>query len=368
MHSSWYSFNDMLEARRVSIFDETLSSADATELAITSLNANPDFALSYRYELTVPKKRNTLVVSVRSLPANAAYLNDSEHLAGHDVGSMHVHTFEVATITLPPFCADLKNIYPCAPVTFTHEPIDMQTYKSLIISGLQPLMHRFRVHVDLTCDEARQFMKSTKAKSGNILRFPEFAQSRKRSHDVTTGVPGSSTGSTISKFGATYDVFRYCPLVPIFIRAFFTLGLCSSTWKCYRSGWESFAGFLKHVGYSVTMPATVDTLLLYINYLFYWKKVKLSTVKSYLSHIKTLHKLNRVTVTQFDDIYIHQALKGVSNWQAALNIHSFQRNVFTYEILCIWGHTLQSLEISSFDQQVVWVTSIIAFWASARLG
>ena len=40
MHTSWYSFNEMLEARRVAIIDETLNSAEATELAITSLNAN----------------------------------------------------------------------------------------------------------------------------------------------------------------------------------------------------------------------------------------------------------------------------------------------------------------------------------------
>ena len=158
------------------------------------------------------------------------------------------------------------------------------------------------------------------------------------------------------------------PLVPTHVQSFFGLGLCTSTWTCYRSGWEAFSQFLNHVGYSVTLPASSDTLLLFINYLIYWRKVKLSTVKSYLSHVKILHKLNRVKVTQFDDIYIHQCLKGIQNWQSALNIHTFHRNVFTFEILKIWGHTLQTLELSTFDRQVVWVTSVIAFWASTRLG
>ena len=368
MHSNWYSFNDMLSARRVSIIDETMQVAEANELAITTLNTEPDTALSYRFELIVPKRKNSLSIVVRALPANAAFLNDSEHLSGHDVGSMYVYSFEVANLIMPTFCSDLKNIYPCAAVTFSHEPIDMMSYKGLIINGMQPLMHRFRVHADFNIAQAREYMKSTKSKSGNLLRYPEFAQARKRSHDDMSGGPSASTGSTFSKFGAPFDIFRYCSLVPIFIRAFFALGLCSSTWRCYRTGWDSFAGFLNHIGYSVALPATADTLLLYINFLVYWKKVKLSTVKSYLSHVKTLHKLNRVSVTQFDDIYIHQSLKGISNWQAALNIHTFQRNVFTYEILQIWGHTLQSLEFSNFDKQVVWVTSLIAFWASARLG
>ena len=367
MHSSWLSFNDMLSARRVSVIDETLTVAEANELAIRTLD-NPDCNLSYRFELIVPKRKNCLNISVRALPANPHYLNDNEHLSGHDVGSLHVTTFEVANFKMPPFCSDLQSLYPCGAVMFSENMIDMNTYKSLIIHGMQPLMHRFRVHADFTVEEVKVYMKTTKAKSGNLLRFPEHAMTRKRSHEESTGGPSGSPGSTFSKFGANYNIFRYCPLVPVFIRAFFAIGLSTSSWKCYRTGWDSFSGFLNHIGYSVTLPATVDTLLMYINYLIYWKKVKLSTVKSYLSHIKTLHKLNRVSVSQFDDIYIHQTLQGISNWQAALNIHTFQRNVFTYEILCIWGHTLQTLEISDFDRQVVWVTSLIAFWASARLG
>ena len=140
MHTNWISFNDMLSARRVAVLDETRGINDANEFAIKSLE-NPECHLSYRFELIVPKRKNSLMVMVRALPANSSYLNDDERLSGHNVSSLLVHCFPVAFYGMPNFCKDLHPPYPCAPVMFSDRPIDMVTYKVLVISGFQPLMH-----------------------------------------------------------------------------------------------------------------------------------------------------------------------------------------------------------------------------------
>ncbi len=331
--------------------------------------SQPESKLSYRFELVVPaNKNNGFIISVRAVPAAASHLNDDIRLSTSDVASMLVLQMPVITYKMPTNCSELVDLYPCAVVTFSDNPISRSQYKQALIDGFRLLMFKFRVLRDNSYEEVKLFLKETKRPSGNARRFPEVPKNFGR--DMSEPNENIPTGTyTFSKYGCNFGLFRtYMPQCPPYLQKFFSLALATNSWKSYRTGWEAYFSFNSHIGSSFILPASAPILIKFVLYLAHWRKLKIDSIRSYLSHVKMLHKGNRCNTSQFGDFQLGMTLQGIENWQNCLNLPGLVRNVFTFEVLQVWGHAIFISNLSEYMKKLIWAVSLIAFWTASRMG
>ncbi len=99
--------------------------------------------------------------------------------------------------------------------------------------------------------------------------------------------------------------------------SFISIHLATSTWASYRTSWTSFFDFVQHQGLKVSLPVSTQILHSYVNFLSQWKKLRVSTIKSYLSGLKKLHILNYRSTICFDDQILYGYFKGIEHLEPA---------------------------------------------------
>lgn len=314
-----------------------------------------------------PNKASGLMLCVRCLPAKAVVLNENSRFTGHDVGGMTIETFVVSTTKMPDHCMDIKDFFPCGPVVFSEEPLSHADYRKTVLTDFPNLMIFCRVLANLTLNQCRDYIRDPKFPTGNKHRFdPSHKHSSNLPDDSTFN---KSTGTHMfSKYGPNFNVWYYAPSIQHSAKKYICLSWTDSTWKSYRTAWDSLFSFLKHIGSPLVLPLTFDVIVKYVNYLILWRKVKVVTAKSYLSAVKTLHKLNKCEFGQFEDYHLYLFLKGLDNWEATLNLPTLNRNVMTFSVLKLLGQSLSKSEYCKFDINVIWTACLICFWSSTRFG
>jgi len=99
------------------------------------------------------------------------------------------------------------------------------------------------------------------------------------------------------------------------------------------------------------------------------KKLKTSTVKSYLSSIRLAHVLGELNCPNFskDDI-VKMALAGANNMELLSNSNTRIRPAMTINSLLIFGHKIAEVDWKPYSKQIVWTASLISFFTSCRMG
>ena len=265
---------------------------------------------SFRFELTVAKDKTVgFEIFGRTLPIGADRLNDDSRLSGGDVGAITFFTTHSNTFIFPPSLDDVKDVIPTSPVMFTDSVITMDQYRSMVVGTFPAIMMKLVLLKELDFLSACAYIKDPKAKSGNERRYSHVASILTKKNPQPA-LDKSSGTARISKFGPKYNLTKYCPVIPLFLLAFTGLHLASSSWGSYKTAWESYFEFVKHCGIGYFLPASADVLGRYVNYLKTWRKLRVSTIRSYLSAVKKLHTLNRLPSHQFHDDILLNYLKG----------------------------------------------------------
>ena len=322
------------------------------EAAFDALNKTlePLIDVCFRFALTVNKRGNTgFELMCLALPASENHLNDDQRLSGSSVSGMVLDsTYLISPIlTDEEDCSDLKQVLPCAPILFTNSALSLDDYKKIVRDTFTAIMIKFKIFQDLSYEEAVQAVQSNKV-SGVVQRYkPPSSLTKNQS------APGFQ-GRTLSKFGASFDLKSYAPFLPTYLMCFISIHLATSTWASYRTSWTSFFDFVQHQGLKVSLPVSTQILHSYVNFLSQWKKLRVSTIKSYLSGLKKLHILNYRSTICFDDQILYGYLKGIEHFEACQNEAFLQRNVITFPVLKIWGHSIFTSDLSLFDQHVLW--------------
>lgn len=122
MATEWFSFKKILQQRKVVVIDDNIHSRE--DAVVNALKVLDSFKLSFRYEFTVPKsKDNGASIWLRALPCEAEALNDDERFSSYDVRAFQVAKIPTVSFNFMPRHADLKPIFPFAPVVFSEEPM-----------------------------------------------------------------------------------------------------------------------------------------------------------------------------------------------------------------------------------------------------
>ena len=353
LHTAWFSLKQYIKSRKLYVKHATLPADEALEqLLLVFEERQLEYAL--RFDLSVDKDKTAgYRLYLRALPTTADYANDDSRLNSDDVAAIQLFSMSVSTYILGDSFTDIREVIPSAPIIFMDQPFTLESYKSIVMNIFPAIMVKFRVFTQHTFDSAKSYLQDTKAQSGNHLRYahlPNILTKKNPLHqlNVTAGT------ARVSKFGPKFSLRNYAPAIPLFLMNFICLHLASSTWDSYKSSWNAYFGFIKHAGYGNYLPASVDILSRYVNFLKSWKNLRVSTIRSYLSGLKKLHMLNHCHTSQFDDPLLLFYLSGLKNWENSVVLPSLQRNVMTFATLKIWGHAICCSNLSYFDQQVLW--------------
>jgi hypothetical protein len=98
------------------------------------------------------------------------------------------------------------------------------------------------------------------------------------------------------------------------------------------------------------------------------KKLATSTIKLYLSDLKTGHKLRDLNTENFSDFFLNSMLKGAENLALYKGITKHAGLVMTFPLLKILGHAIAVSDWSTDSKRVYWTACCVAFFGSFRMG
>jgi hypothetical protein len=143
----------------------------------------------------------------------------------------------------------------------------------------------------------------------------------------------------------------------------------SSTWSRYATGWRVFEAFEQQAGQQFTWPLGKDVIQAFTGFCLVERKLKPSSVKTYLSSLVKLHKLKGYADYKIDDSTTTAMLRGAANLaMCGPDPPSMKRRVMTLDILRLLGHQLAASGWLPNTRQTIWAACLAGFFSSARMG
>jgi hypothetical protein len=135
------------------------------------------------------------------------------------------------------------------------------------------------------------------------------------------------------------------------------------------TGWWTFVAFQQHAGKAFDWLLSKEALQAFVGYSLIEKKLKPTSVKTYLSSLVKLHKLKSYPDFKLEDgtiaALLYRAANLLMSGPAPL---SMNRRVMTLPILQLFGHQLVASRWLNNTQQTIWAACLGSFFSSARMG
>jgi hypothetical protein len=145
--------------------------------------------------------------------------------------------------------------------------------------------------------------------------------------------------------------------------------LAATTWARYESGWKAFQLFENYMSQKFPLPLSMEVVRAFATFCISVKKLKSSSVKTYLSSIVHVHKMHGFPQFEIKDQVITSLLRGAEHIQMMEPVQTgSRRRVMTIQLLRHLGHRLAVSGWSAHTRQVLWAVCTLAFFTSARMG
>jgi len=143
----------------------------------------------------------------------------------------------------------------------------------------------------------------------------------------------------------------------------------NSTWQKHCAAWNALIDFYDTSDQNVAWPLDISKARQFVVWALHSKKLKPSTVKTYLSSIRLAHTMGEISCMNFaKDAIISMALTGAKNLGFLQNDVINSRPPMTLSVLQILGHKLACTEWKNVSKQVTWTACLISFFSSCRMG
>jgi hypothetical protein len=154
-----------------------------------------------------------------------------------------------------------------------------------------------------------------------------------------------------------------CPDPTLFIAAY-----TSSSWKSMMAAVSCFEKFAFEKNLSVKWPIPVINVQMFINWAIMERKLSPNTVKSYIHHLATIHKLKNMSPNSCKNFANEAMIRGAENLAFYEPCQLKQKNVMTLPLLRVLGHELCKSDWSIHSKSVFWAACTCAFFGSFRFG
>jgi hypothetical protein len=115
------------------------------------------------------------------------------------------------------------------------------------------------------------------------------------------------------------------------------------------------------------LPTPVEFLHGYTKWALTTANLRVGTVESYLSSLKLLHTLSKLSTNHFEDDYLKVLLQGGKN-QEIYRPNTNHRVSMSLPLLKVLGHQISTLEWGEWAKQTVWTACTVAFFGAFRMG
>ena len=141
------------------------------------------------------------------------------------------------------------------------------------------------------------------------------------------------------------------------------------TWAKHCSAWKLYNEFCKQFGVSFTFPITHQYVRAFATWATMDKKLKSTTVKSYISSLNVAHTMGNIDYPNLSsDACTKMVVKGAKNFCDPGLKSATIRIPMDINLLTILGHKISKLEWSDFAKQVFWSACTTSFFSSCRMG
>lgn len=151
-------------------------------------------------------------------------------------------------------------------------------------------------------------------------------------------------------------------------RQLLTASLSRQTWQKNNSAFNCLKTFSKTTSSDITFPLKDILVVKFVEWCHSNKKLKASTIRSYLSSIATAHKMQHMNPSACSCFQSTQMLRGIENLEFYENICKKTRKVMTLPLLKIAGNEISKTNWCEDSKQVAWAVLTTAFFGSFRLG
>ena len=142
----------------------------------------------------------------------------------------------------------------------------------------------------------------------------------------------------------------------------------SSTWDKTICALNCLEDFELESGLVLSWPVTPDIVSNFLHWCVFDRKLKPSSIVSYMSHIKLIHNLRGLDGSACDDFACKVQIRGAKNLQFYEPNQTNIKKVMSLPLLKIFGHNLASTDWSNHSKSVVWAAACTAFFGSFRFG
>lgn len=140
-----------------------------------------------------------------------------------------------------------------------------------------------------------------------------------------------------------------------------------------HSSWTSMECAVKNLclfkgNSTVKISLTEDSLSDFIWWCFNTKKLKYSSILSYVSSIRTLSDLQGNDTKLLYSNKVKSVLKGVRNMDETVSLCAAKRLAFSYPLLKLLGNSLLDSNWSEDELRIFWTLCCLLFFGSFRIG
>jgi hypothetical protein len=142
----------------------------------------------------------------------------------------------------------------------------------------------------------------------------------------------------------------------------------SSSWKTMMAALSCYEKFASEKRISVDWPFSVTHVQMFINWAVLEKDYSTNTVRAYINHLATLHKLKNLSEDSCKNFVNNAMINGAENLSFYNDKKPKQKNVMTLPLLRVLGHEISKSNWSNHSKLVIWGSCTTAFFGSFRLG
>jgi hypothetical protein len=148
------------------------------------------------------------------------------------------------------------------------------------------------------------------------------------------------------------------------------LGIAKATWSTYKTARTMVEKCERETKIDLSLPFNQRKVLVFIDWLVRIRKLKGTTVSSYLAGVRQMHVVRNIDPPVMHSALVKLVLKGIANRDgiAKRRNGATGRLPMTVNMMRIFKNTIASSHLNTNDQRLVWAVATMAFTGAFRIG
>jgi hypothetical protein len=148
------------------------------------------------------------------------------------------------------------------------------------------------------------------------------------------------------------------------------MGISNSTWSTYKTARTMIPKCQIETKVDLSIPFDKRKTLIFIDWLVRVRKLKGSTINSYLAGVRQLHVVKGLDPPNIRSSLVKLVLKGIENRDGIQKRSRTKvgRLPMTMNMMLLFKNTIANSDIGKTDKKLLWAVATVAFAGAFRIG